>query len=89
MGKYGKSLRPGGTQAFGSNYLLGLGSANGTDARASATLDAGISVDLVIRVPLRNSRNRALCCASAAADALFANCICHGDTPPLIRFLLL
>ena len=60
MGKYGKSLRPGGTQAFGSNYLLGLGSANGTDARASATLDAGISVDLVLAVTFRNCRNRAL-----------------------------
>lgn len=77
MGKYGKSLRPGGTQAFGSNYLLGLGSANGTDARASTTLDAGISVDLVLAVTFRNCRNRALCCASAAADAFVDNVNWH------------
>ena len=77
MGKYGKSLRPGGTQAFGSNYLLGLGSANGTDARASTTLDAGIRINYVFAVAFFDRVNRTFSLASTAADAIIVNTISH------------
>lgn len=84
-----KACAPGGTQAFAGSYLLRFGSADGTYARAGTALDALRSIDLIFAVASRNAGNGALCFASAAADALFADNICHGDTPPYEFFPLL
>ena len=57
--------------------LLGIGCSYGTYAVASATLDAGIGIDDVFVVTSGDSGYGALCLASAAADALIINYICH------------
>jgi hypothetical protein len=48
------------------------------DACAGATLDAGISIDNVLRISLRDSSYRALRLACSARNARIRNYICHG-----------
>jgi hypothetical protein len=60
------------------NRLFGLGSVYGANAGASAALDAGIGIYLVMIFALRDSGYRTLACASAALDAIFRNLISHG-----------
>jgi hypothetical protein len=59
-------------------------SADRANARASAALNAGIRIDHILAIALRDRVHRALACAGAAADALIRNFICHKKTPPSI-----
>ena len=53
------------------------GSADGADGSAGAAVDAGTGVDLVMISTLRDSANGAAGLASAAANALIGNYVCH------------
>ena len=48
------------------------------NTRASAAVDASVSVDNILAVSLRNSANRAALCASAASDTLIRNLVSHS-----------
>ena len=50
---------------------------HGARTSASAAIDAGISIDLVLAVALRNSADGALALAGTAADASIANYMSH------------
>jgi hypothetical protein len=51
--------------------------ASGADSGAGPAVDAGVSVNLVVGVALRDCAYRALALAAAAADAFVADYICH------------
>ena len=61
-------------------YLdLSLGDgAVGAGISAGAAIQAGICVDLILGIALRNSTDRAGVCASTAADAAGTDLISHG-----------
>ena len=65
------------------------GSANGTYASTCAALDAGIRIDDVFAVALRDRADGAFCRAGAASDAFIRNLICHGQIHLLIGMPLL
>lgn len=54
----------------------------GTCVRASAAVNAGSSVDNVFAVAGGNCVYRTSVRASAAADAVIGNFVCHWETPP-------
>ena len=58
--------------------LLGDDGAVGAGISAGAAIQAGICVDLILGIALRNSTDRAGVCASTAADAGRANLISHN-----------
>jgi hypothetical protein len=57
--------------------LFGLGGVNGAYAGASAALDAGIGIDYVALITLRDSGHGTLTRASATLDAIAGNLISH------------
>ena len=59
--------------------LLSRGSSDRACVSASAAVNANIGVDNV-RCALGNSLYGAACCASAAADAIFTDFVCHNST---------
>ena len=66
--------------------LFSRRSGYGTSVRASAAVDAGGSVDNVFAVALGNSFYGASACASAAADALVGDDMCHGCSSVINKF---
>ena len=72
-----KSSRPYGKLLITCQVLALLGSANGAGTGASAAGNAGICIDNVLAIALRDSGNGALFDASAASDALISDDICH------------
>ena len=62
--------------------LFSRRSGYGTSVRASGAVDAGGSVDNVFAVALGNCVYRTTVRASAAADAVIGNFVCHWKTPP-------
>lgn len=58
---------------------LALDRASRTCSCTSTAIDAGISVDNVFSVALRNSAYRTFASACAAAYAAVVNYICHGN----------
>lgn len=67
---------------FVSVKLFSLGCSDGASICTSAAIDAGISVDYILAVALRDSLYGAALCASAARDAGIVNNICHFYVPP-------
>ncbi len=54
-----------------------LGSTNGTSLCTSAAISAGVSVDYILTVALRDSITGTLVSTSTAHNALIVNYICH------------
>ena len=63
------------------NVLLD-GSAHGTDAGASAALDAQIGVDYVLVSTVGDRADGALALTGAASDTVAVDHICHEKAPP-------
>ncbi len=55
-----------------------LGSTYGASLCARTAVDAGISVNYIYAVTLRNSLYGTFSCTCAAADAIISNLKCHG-----------
>ena len=65
-----------GIYVWSEKLLLG-GSADGAGASAGAAADAGIRIDDELAIALGDGADRTLGCASAAADAIIGNLVCH------------
>ena len=62
---------------------LALDSTNRASASASATAHAGVLVDLVVRIALRNCTGGASIDTGAARNASIGNLVSHSRTPCL------
>ena len=63
------------------------GSAYGTSLGASAARNAGISVDYVLSISLRNSRYGTILSASAARNASIGNFVSHSKLTSVLNYL--
>ena len=69
------------------DFLFGLGCVYGADTCASAAVSAETCVDYVFSVIAdRNSACGTFSFASAAADAIVRNFVCHFNKPPCLRY---
>ena len=66
--------------------FFGLRSVNRTYACTSAAFKTFVSVDNVLAVLFGNSFYRTFGSASAAADAIVRNFVCHFNKPPCLRY---
>lgn len=66
---------------FRSTYRAGIG--------ASTALDAGLGIDYIFAVTLRNSAYRACTCASAAGDAFVIDFISHCFHLTVLFFIII
>ena len=62
---------------------LALDSASGAGSSAGTAVDAGISIDYILAVSLRNSANGTFGSAASAAYTSVTNNVCHNKLPPL------
>lgn len=69
--------RPKATVFFLLGKLLSLRCRNRAGVGATPAVNAGIRVNYVFAVSLRDRLDRALCRASAAGNAVIGNMICH------------
>ena len=70
-------IRLGGQQFLLYKNLSLRGSIYGAYISACAALNAGVCIDNILAVALRDGGNGALALAGAAGDAFVVYCICH------------